>query len=80
MSCRVYSDIDNANSLTLVEEWKSRNDLEKHIASDDYRKKLFLMDLSSETPDVRFHAVSETKGMDLIIAVREGEHSESGSK
>jgi hypothetical protein len=62
-----------------LEKWESHQDLEKYLASDDYRKKLSLMDLSSREPEVDFHEVSETKGMDWIIAVREAKHSESSS-
>ena len=70
LSCQGYQDMDNPNRLTLVEEWESLEDLEKHIATDDYRKKLSIMDLSSQPPEILFHTVSETRGMDLITAVR----------
>ena len=71
LSCRAYQDIDNPNRLTLVEEWESHEDLENHIGSDDYMKQLSLMDISSEKPEIVFHTVSETRGMEVIIAVRE---------
>jgi quinol monooxygenase YgiN len=71
MSCHGYQDVDNPNRLTLVEEWESLEDLEKHIATDDYRKKLSILDLSSQPPEILFHTVSETRGMDLITAVRD---------
>ena len=70
MRCQAYQDVDNPNRLTLVEEWESLEDLERHIATDDYRKKLSIMDLSSQPPEIFFHKVTETRGMDLITAVR----------
>jgi quinol monooxygenase YgiN len=69
MSCQGYQDVDNPNRLILVEEWESLEDLEKHIATDEYRKKLSFMDLSSQPPEILFHTVSETRGMDLITDV-----------
>ena len=71
MSCQGYQDLDNPNRLTLFEEWESFEDLEKHIGTDNYRKKLSIMDLSSEPPEILFHTLSETWGMDLIKAVRD---------
>lgn len=71
MSCQGYQDVDNPNRLTLVEEWESLEDLEKHIGTDDYRKKLSIIDLSTQPPEILFHTVSETRGMDLITAVRD---------
>ena len=76
MSCQVYQDVDNPNRLTFVEEWESLEDLEKHIGTDDYRKELSIMDLSSQPPEILFHTVSETRGMDLITAVRTRGESE----
>ena len=70
MSCQAYQDVDNPNRLTLVEEWESLEELEKHIGTDDYRNKLSMMDLSSQPPEIFFHTVSETRGIDLITAVR----------
>ena len=43
----LYEDIENKNTFTLVEEWKTRDDLEKHVRSDNYQRLLELMDLLS---------------------------------
>jgi quinol monooxygenase YgiN len=74
-----FQDTDEPDTFLLLEKWESHQDLEKHLASDDYRKKLTLIDLSDQAPQIHFHEVSETKGMDWIIAVREAKHSESSS-
>jgi quinol monooxygenase YgiN len=71
MSCQVYQDMDNPNRMILVEEWESREDLERHIGSGDYRKTLSLMELSNQPPEIHFHTVSETEGMELIRKIRE---------
>jgi quinol monooxygenase YgiN len=79
MSCQVYQDVDDPNRMTLVEEWESREALERHISSSDYRKTLSLMELSSQAPEIHFHTVSETEGMAFIIRIRERRELKSKS-
>ena len=60
LSCRFYQDIENENAFTLVEEWESQADLERHLRTDTFRMLLFLMDLLTEPPEIKFNAVSST--------------------
>jgi quinol monooxygenase YgiN len=53
-----------------VEDWQTEEDLQRHIRSDDYRKFLALIDLSSEPPELTFHRVSETFGIEYLSRVR----------
>jgi quinol monooxygenase YgiN len=62
----LYEDIENKNSFTLVEEWKTRDDLETHVRTDNYRKLLTLMNLLSVPPKLRFSSVSRTTEMELM--------------
>ncbi len=64
-----YEDIENKNTFALVEEWKTRADLERHVRTDNYRKLLALMDLLSEPPQLQFNTVSQTAGMELLSTV-----------
>lgn len=70
ISCRFYQDTEELNVLTLVEEWESQEDLDRHIRSDEYRKILAVMDLADEPPQIRFHTVSDTGGIGVIKAAR----------
>jgi len=63
----LYEDIENKNTFTLVEEWKTRDDLEKHVRSDNYQRLLELMDLLSEPCELRFSAFSQTAEMELML-------------
>ena len=72
ISCRIHQDVDNANILTLVEEWETQADLDKHIASDDFRRVLAVLDLSIKPPEIRFDGISQTAGIELIKAARSG--------
>jgi quinol monooxygenase YgiN len=68
--CGFYTDAQNENNLCYVEDWQTEEDLQRHIRSDDYRKFLALIDLSSEPPDLQFHRVSETFGIEYVSRVR----------
>ncbi len=66
----IYKDLENSDSLTIVEEWESREDLNRHIRSEDYRETLALMDMSSKPPDLGLNSVSQFGGLDSIHEIR----------
>lgn len=70
LSYRLYEDVEDRNTFVLVEEWKTQQDLENHIRTDNQRRLLELMDLLIEQPELRFNTVSHTAGMELIEDVR----------
>ena len=65
-----YQEADDANSLLLVEEWSDRKQLEKHVASGEYRKLLAVIDLSAITPQIKFQSVTHEEKIDFIARVR----------
>jgi quinol monooxygenase YgiN len=66
LSYRFYEDVEDRNAFVLVEEWKTRKDLESHIRSESQIRLLALTDLLSQQPELQFNTVSHTAGMDLI--------------
>ena len=70
ISCRLYQEVNDPNSLTWVEEWNTREELSSHLRSSQYRKILAALDMSDAQPEVRFDTVTETKGMHLIAEAR----------
>ncbi len=66
----LYCDVDNDDSLILIEEWDSQDAFNDHIRSDDFRIILSLMDSSKKTPEVAIHEVSNTAGLDLVKQLR----------
>lgn len=70
LSCRLYRDINERDVLTWMEEWETREDLERHLQTPGYRKILAVLDMSDAQPDVRFETVAETRGMQLIEEAR----------
>ena len=70
ISCRFYQEVDNSNALVLAEEWASKADLDRYIRSEEYRKILALIDISTEAPEITFNTISSTAGMEAIRAAR----------
>ena len=70
VSCGLYRDLHDPNTIFWLEEWNTQADLERHIRSPRYKKILAAFDMSSSQPDMRFNTVVETRGMQLIADVR----------
>ncbi len=77
LGCWLYEEDPLHNHVRYGEQWSSEEDLYDHIRSDLYRRILEAMELSSLTPDAQFHYVSETKGLELIEAIRTRRESPS---
>ncbi len=71
LDCRLYQDTEDEDTYLFVQVWESEAALEDHIASEEYRKVLAVMDLAAEAPEVAFHTVTRTAGMELIREVRQ---------
>ncbi len=70
ISCRLYLDADEANTIRYEERWQTQEELEEQLRSDRYTRLLALMETAAERPVVEFHFVSETRGLDYVAAVR----------
>ena len=77
LTCRLFQDVLDENMLCWEEEWRTREDLHRHIRSTQYRRILAALDLASEKPDVRVEHVSAGLGMELIASVRLDRNSRS---
>ncbi len=71
VDCYVYQDLHDENRLVLAEVWESRADLERHLRSHRYRVVLALMEAASRPPEIRFHTISHTAGMEVVRAARQ---------
>ena len=70
ISCHSFQALDKENSFILIEMWMSQAYLDRHICSSDYRKVLTLMDISHEPPEIKFHTVWNSAGMELLEKLR----------
>ena len=60
--------------LTFTEEWEDQSDLDLHMASNEYRRLLVVMDMASEPPKVTVMTVQKASGLDRIAKVRHYPH------
>jgi quinol monooxygenase YgiN len=74
--CHIDQDLDDPNVLTLVEAWRQQADLDRHLASEDYRKLLAIMDMASAPPSVQLLAVLDEYGLDRIAQARAGNRND----
>jgi quinol monooxygenase YgiN len=70
MDCRILQEAQEPHSFCYEAQWKTPDDLMRHLRSEHYKRLLVLMDLGEEPPVVQFHTVTETKGLDLIQHAR----------
>lgn len=69
ISYRFYQDMDDPDAVFLVGEWKSRQALDHHLLSKEYRIILSLIELSEVIPDFSIMKISKTEGMEAIEKV-----------
>jgi quinol monooxygenase YgiN len=67
VSCRVFQDSDDPDSITFVQAWTSQQDLERHVRAHQYRVLLAVADLSAGEPEIRVDGLSpQTSGLEVL--------------
>ena len=69
-SYAIFSDINDKNSFCLLEEWKTREDLDHHIKSLRFGVLLGTKALLGEPPKIQIYTVTHIQGMEAVEAVR----------
>ena len=70
LSYAIFSDIEDQNRFCLLEEWKTREDLDQHIASPRFGVLLGTKALLREPLAIQIHTVSRSEGIDAIRTAR----------
>lgn len=70
ISCSCYLDIEAENSLCFIEEWQGGGDLNLHLLSLNFGILDGAMKLLIEEPDIRFHTIASTAGVEAIHEAR----------
>jgi quinol monooxygenase YgiN len=68
--CVCYEEPKKDGAVLYMEQWESKEDLYRHIQSDLYLRLISVMEMAAEAPEIRFHEVSKTMGMELIETLR----------
>ncbi len=62
LSYRFYEDIENENDFTFVEEWESREALDRHFQTPHFADFMqALPELIAGAPDLKIHEVASTE-------------------
>jgi quinol monooxygenase YgiN len=70
IACRVYQDVEAEPVIVLEQLWESREDLDRHLRSDEFRKVLLVVEMSLEPPEIRFDEISGSTGVETIEKAR----------
>jgi quinol monooxygenase YgiN len=69
---KIYQADQEEDEILYMEQWLTKEALQRHIQSDLFMRILEVMELSAVSPQLSFQEFSGTRGIDLVIALREG--------
>ncbi len=70
VSCNVYRGVDSENEVMIEEIWNNEKDLARHLRSDEYQKVLFVAEMASAPPEIRFYTIQRTAGVETVEKAR----------
>jgi len=65
-----YADSEDPNAFTLVEEWRRRRDLDRHVRSAEFAAVLGASFLLSTAPEITLDLISHLGGADEVFRRR----------
>jgi quinol monooxygenase YgiN len=68
--CDLYQDVENWETITLVEEWESQAELDLRLRSEGYRSVLAAIELSQKQPVIHFDTVTRRAGLEIVASAR----------
>ena len=70
LCCHIYGDLQEKNVLMLEEVWRTEEDLDLHLRSDEYRNLLLVLEMALKQPEIRFDTISSSTGIEAIEKAR----------
>jgi quinol monooxygenase YgiN len=70
LACSIYEEQGEEQAIVYYQLWQTPEEMYRHIRSALYSRVLQAMELSTREPEIRFHTISETRGMELIESLR----------
>jgi len=70
LSCNIYQDLKGKNVLMFEEFWRTEEDLDLHLRSDEYRNLLLVLEMALKQPEIRFDTISSSMGIEAIEKAR----------
>ena len=65
-----FCDISVKTALSLIEEWKTREDLDRHMRSQIFSVLLGTRSLLAKPLEMKIHTVSHSEGVEVTNALR----------
>ena len=69
-SCRIYREVGNEETMIVIQEWDSRNHLDKHLRSDEFAVMVGAMSLLEQPETVEFQVLDQLEGSRSVEAIR----------
>jgi quinol monooxygenase YgiN len=66
----VFCDVLDEDCFCILEIWKNREDLDRHLSTDRFGALLGAKVLLCEPLDIEIHTVTETEGIEAVYAAR----------
>ena len=70
LSYDVFCDLEDNQVFSLIEEWESREDLDRHIRSERFSALLGTKSLLAKPLEINIHTVSHSQGVEVVNALR----------
>ena len=78
LRCSLCRDAIYDGRLLFITEWRTQADFDRYLESDQFGFILAAMESATGAPEVTFHTISETRGMEHVAAVRQNGDKEAG--
>ena len=78
LSCRLVRDTEDAQIFLLMAEWKTKEDLLRHIRSNSFGALSGALDLLSNRAETKINSISSTQGIETLTKVRDQNESKEG--
>ncbi|MFH0996846.1 MAG: antibiotic biosynthesis monooxygenase [Pseudomonadota bacterium] len=70
ISCHIYEGLQEPNAFMLEEVWRSDEDLNLRIRSDEYRNLLRVLKMVLRQSEIRFDTIKHSTGIETIEKAR----------
>jgi quinol monooxygenase YgiN len=71
LECRCSRDVEDVNTLYIIEKWATEAAFRKRVLSKDYCIILAMLEQARRPPEISIHHISSTEGIGALHRVRE---------
>jgi quinol monooxygenase YgiN len=68
--CRICEDTLEDNILQFEEMWRSEEELERHLRSNEFHRVLLILEMALKQPEIRFDTITSSTGIETIEKAR----------